>query len=182
MVTESVKGKDDGPNNVERATEILSTYGDFIRSIIQFRIKSEALCDDLFQDFFLQLVSKPIPDNVRNMRGFLFRLITDRIKDSVRSIARYQKRQLRGARNRENIVYEGPEKEIIDKEEFAKMMEVIRKRLSTQEASAIFLRHKKGYEIKEIAEKLGVNSRSASRYISVGLKKTREFLCLEKGR
>ena len=179
MPRENAKGDNLSNNNVERAAEVFSTYGDFIRSTIQFRIKSEALCNDLFQDFFLYLVSKPIPDDVQNIKGFLFRVITDRIKDSVRSIARYRRRVQRYAMNHEGVVNERPEKELVDREEITKMFELIQKHLSTTEALAISLRHRNGYEIKEVAKELGVKSRSVSRYISIGLRKVRDHLRLE---
>ncbi len=167
------------PNNVELAAKVFSIYGNFIRSTIKFNIRDEALCDDLFQDLFLHLVSKPIPDDVRNIKGFLFKVITDKIKDSVRSIGRYQRRVRRSATEQRGTFNRRPEQELIEVEEITRMFESIRKRLSPTENSAVSLRYKNGYTIKEIAEKMGVKSRSASRYLSVGLRKARDHFHLE---
>ena len=40
-------------NNVKMAAEIFDEYGDEIRAIIKFNIKSETETDDIFQEFFL---------------------------------------------------------------------------------------------------------------------------------
>ena len=46
-------------NNVERAAQIFSEYGDFILAVIHYQTSNHAQADDLFQDFFL---SREIPD------------------------------------------------------------------------------------------------------------------------
>ena len=54
-------------DNVALAAKVFDEHGDHIRRIIYWYIQDEALADDLFQDFFLTLVDKPVPMNVENI-------------------------------------------------------------------------------------------------------------------
>jgi RNA polymerase sigma factor (sigma-70 family) len=73
------------------------------------------------------------------------------------------------------MIKEKPENALIRTEEMSKMFELIEKRLPRSEAQAIVLRYRNHHTIKEVAEKMDVNSRSISRYISKGLSKIRQF-------
>ena len=59
------------------------------------------------------------------------------------------------------------------------MFKAIERFLSHSESQAVTLRFKKDSSIEEVAKQMAVNKRSVSRYISVGLKKLRQFI-LEK--
>ena len=176
MPLANAQTKCDQPSNVDRATEIFNEHGDFIRSVINFNVKNHALSEDLFQDLFLFFISKPIPVDVQNVRGFLYRVISDKIKDALRRMNRYQARIHRYAENRRQITESRPENTVNEVEEVKKMFELIEKRLPSNEALAVTLRYKNNCDIREAAEKMGIKPRSVSRYISVGLKKLREIL------
>ena len=60
-----VKKKGDAPDNVVRTMKVFEEHGDFIRSVICFNVKNETLSEDLFQDLFLSLILKPIPEEVQ---------------------------------------------------------------------------------------------------------------------
>ncbi|MCK4751839.1 MAG: sigma-70 family RNA polymerase sigma factor [Planctomycetes bacterium] len=157
--------------NVERATKIFAEHGDFIRSIINFNVKNKALSDDLFQDLFLYFISKSIPTEIRYMKGFLYKVTTDRIKDAFRRTGRYQAKLHRYANQRKSVPEREPEKAMIDIEETEKMFKAIARHLPSNEAIAVTLRYMDDNSITEIAEKMKIKPRSVSRYISVGLKK-----------
>lgn len=171
----------DTPDKAERVEKIFAEYGSFIRSILRFKIRNEAVCEDLFQDFFLSLMVSPIPQDIQNMKGFLYRAVSNRIIDAVRSTGRYQIRINRYAEHRTNTLSNCPEKILIDLEETEKMFELIRENLPSNEALAVKLRYLDNYDTTEVAQKLKVNPRSVSRYVSVGLKKARHVLGVEKG-
>ena len=44
-------------NRVSIAAKVFGEYGDFIHAVIRCKVRNEAQADDLFQDFFLSLVS-----------------------------------------------------------------------------------------------------------------------------
>jgi RNA polymerase sigma factor (sigma-70 family) len=163
-------------SNVDRAAWVFDNYGCFIRSMIRFHIKVEAEAEDLFQDLFLQLVARPIPYEVENVRGFLYKLISDTVKDAFRRIDRYQtrinkytERSLRKSENR-------PESNLMKVEEINKMFELIERYLPPKEARALNLRYRENFGTLQVAEKMQVKPRSVSRYVSVGLKKMGDVL------
>ena len=86
----SIKNESVPPSNVERAAEIFSEYGDFIFAIIRYQVSNNALAYDVFQDFFLSLVSRPIPAGVENIKSYLYRAITNDIIDAARRAERQQ--------------------------------------------------------------------------------------------
>ena len=171
MATTNIKLKSDVPSSVERATEVFDEHGDFIRSVIHFHVRNKAEAEDLFQDLFLCIVARPIPEEVRNIRGFLYKLILDTVKDAFRRINRYHIRIHKYADRHLHIIKNHPDACLIDVEETKKMFDLIERYLPTKEALAVKLRYKENCDTEEVAEKMGVKTRSVSRYVSVGLKK-----------
>jgi RNA polymerase sigma factor (sigma-70 family) len=174
----SADGKEiDITNNIAWATEIFALNGDFIRATIRYRIGDEALVDDLYQDFFLSLVARPIPPDVRNVKNYLYRAIINDSFDAVRRVEQYQDRIQRYAKRIENPVNKNrPENALIETEDTEKMFRMIECLLPPSESQAITLKFKNNNSIGEVAKQMAVNKRSVSRYISVGLKKLRQFL------
>ena len=181
MPPASINEKEEGPSNVDRAMRVFEENGDFIRKIIRFNIKNKAEVDDLFQDFFLFLLSKPMPEKVQNVRGLLYRMVTDKTKDAFRRIIRYQARLNRYAECHRCIIENCPENIVIEVEETKKMFELIRRRLPPNEARAVRLRYWDSYDTGEVAEKMGIKPSSVSRYVSVGLKRVRQLFGVNKG-
>jgi len=168
--------------NVARAAEIFSKYGDFIRAVIYYRVKNDAQANDLFQDFFLSLVSKPIPANIQNVKGYLYKAITNDIVDAARRVEKYKTLMNKYAECLNYSVNKnGPENAFVETEQTNKMFRLIEGWLRHSEAQAVTLRYRNSYNIKEAAKKMHVNSRTVSRYISAGLSKVRQFLTLKQG-
>jgi len=71
-------------SSTARAGEIFSLHGDFIRSVIRYRVKDETLVDDVFQDFFLSLAANPLPPDVRNVKNYLYRAIINNSFNAVK--------------------------------------------------------------------------------------------------
>ena len=176
MPTASVNQKSDALSNVERTAEVFEKYGDFIRAGIRFHVKDEMEAEDLFQDLFLLLVAKPIPQDVQNVKTFLYKVISDTIKDAFRRIDRYQARIRRYAERNVQAFENCPEKAIMDIDEAKNMFELIERRLPAPQASVLTLKYRDSYDTGEIAEKMRVKPRSVSRYASVGLEKIRCLL------
>ncbi len=166
-------------NSVHIAVLIFSEYGDFIYAVIRSKVKNDSLADDLFQDFFLSLISRPPLDKVQNMKSYLYRAITNDFIDAMHRVEVYQSYVNRYAKNSIYSVANGnPQKVLIKIEETNKMFELIERLLKHSEARAISLRYRNNHDTKEIADIMNVDKRSVSRYISVGLKKLREFFTI----
>ncbi len=167
-------------NNVGLAAEIFAEYGDFIHMVIFSQVKNKARIDDIFQDFFLSLVRKPIPQDVKNIKGYLYRAITNDIIDATRRVERYWNHVHKYSEYLEHPINKRtPENAFIDVEETNKMFGLIKGRLTNSQYQAMALRYRTDHSIKEVAEKMGIKSTSVSRYISMGLKKIRQSFKLK---
>jgi len=167
----------DEKDNVVLAAEVFAEHGDYIKAIIRSLIRDTALVDDIFQDFFLCLVARPIPPDVRNIRSYIYRALARDSFDAIRRIEQYRGRLVRYSQRNENIInIDDRENALIETEETEKMLRTIRGLLPQSESTAVALRFVNGSTIGQIAEQMAVDKRSVSRYISVGLKKLRKFL------
>jgi RNA polymerase sigma factor (sigma-70 family) len=177
MPTASISQTHDTANNVDRATEIFEENGDFIREVIRFQIKDEAEAEDFFQDFFLFLIARPIPRDVRNVRGFLFKVINDLAKSAFHKMQRSRSNMHKYARHNGRVSEKRPEDVLVDAEERRRMFELIERRLPAKEALAVTLRYRDNYDTDKVAERMGVERRSVTRYVCVGLRRIRHVLC-----
>lgn len=161
---------------------IFEEHAGFIRTVIGFHVKDKNLADDIFQDFFLSLNTKPMPSGVTNVKGYLYRSIANDVADAGRRVKRYQSLLQRYAQHLElKTAKNRPEIHISKTEEIEKILRTIKRHVSRSEAQAIELRHVNGYDIMETAKKMGVKKRSVSRYLSVGLNKIRRVFVTEGG-
>ncbi len=168
-------------SSIDPTMNVFTRHGNFIRSVIRFHVKDELIVEDIFQDFFLSLISKPIPQDIQNERAFLYKVISARAKDAFRKIDRYKQNMNRYAQCYRFPADERPENAVIEADEVEKMFELIRNRLPSREASAIKLRYKNNFDTSKVANKMGIKSRSASRYVSAGLKRVRNILKKDEG-
>ncbi|MBC8481125.1 MAG: sigma-70 family RNA polymerase sigma factor, partial [Planctomycetes bacterium] len=97
---------DNNNPNLSAATEIFAEYGDFILTILRSKIHKDHQVDidDLYQDLFLSFVAKPVPENVQNIKGYLYRAITNRIYNNTRGIERYRNLKKKYAKNYNNYI------------------------------------------------------------------------------
>lgn len=163
--------------DVEAAAKVFLEHGDFIRTIIRQKVRSEAEAEDLFHDLFLSLATKPVPPNIQNVRSYLYRALSNDIIDSRRRIKVHQTAIYKHHESSIcNKVDRDPELVLIDIEETVKLFELVEKQLSSTEARAVTLRYRENYTTEETAREMKVKPRTVSRYLSVGLSKLREFL------
>lgn len=169
-------------DNVGTATEIFTIYRDFIYMVIYSQVKNRSHADDIFQDFFISLVFKPIPQNVKNIKSYLYRAICNDIVDTQRQVERYNA-QIHKYQERCNFSINNtePENALIKDEQRNKMFDLIRGRLTSSQSQAIALRYVTNHTIKEVAEEMGVKSTSVSRYICTGLRRMRQSFKLTRG-
>ena len=164
---------------VNIAAKVFGEYGDFIYAVIRCKVRNKAQADDLFQDFFLSLVFKPPPPNIQNIKGYLYRAVTNDILDAARRVEKYQTRIDRYAECLKYTATEdSPENVLIETEETNKMFKLIERHLKRTEAQAIILRYRNHYKIKDVAKKMAINDNTAWRHISKGLRKIRRFFII----
>jgi RNA polymerase sigma factor (sigma-70 family) len=165
--------------SVQRAAAVFFEHGDFIHTVIRHRIQDDEMVEDLFHNFFLSLVSKPVPSDVHDVKGYIYRAIINDITDHARSLERYKKISHRCS-NFDKIAVNNQlsENAFIEKEQTNLMLALIRKRVTDNEYEAIASRYSDGLSIKETAARMNIKGRSVSRYISTGFRKVKEFLTI----
>jgi len=167
-------------NNVDPASKVFAEHGDFIRAVIRSQVTNEAQADDIFQDFLLSLVCSPVPKSVKNIKGYLYRAITNDIIDATRRVERYRNHMHKYSKHLDRPINKRtPEDAFICVEETSKMFELIKGRLRNNEFQAITLRYKSYYSIKNVAKIMGVKCKSVREYTSRGLSKIRQSLKLK---
>ena len=163
------------------AARVLAEHGSFIRAVILSKVKDKTQADDIFQGVFLNLVCKPVPKYVRDVRSYLYRAITNDAFDHIRRMERYE--ALVGRCSQQYGYYinkPSAEDALITEEEIGKVLGVIERQLNGFESKAIALRYWSCLSIREVAERMNIKTRSVSRYICVGIKKIRRHLTAER--
>lgn len=163
--------------SVDKVASIFAEYGDFIRATVRSKVKDNAQAEDIVQNFFISLVSKPIPENVQDIEGFLYVAINHDVIDFYRRARRHsdhQKEYVKSSDCTINIC--DPDDASIIEDECGRVLVLMSESLPASQAKAIVLRYLEGIEIADIAKQMQVEPRSVSRYICIGLKRLRQML------
>lgn len=165
---------------VRAVAAVYTKYGDFIRAVIRFQAQNEFLEEDLFQEFFLSLVAKPIPVNVFNLRSYLYRAVTHFVVECRRRQTTYERCLGRHAEEIRNSV----NNKVVESALFeTEAMDAAFRRWTCQmrrrEAEAFWLRYREDFSIGEIARAMGVSRRTVSHYLWSGLKRLRRLHAIE---
>jgi RNA polymerase sigma factor (sigma-70 family) len=164
-------------DNVEQAFKILHEHGDYIRRVIISRVKNKDLSNEIFQDFFLSLASRPLPSNVTYIRSYLYKAVNNDIGDAIRRLDDYKERMQKYIEALEPAITDSsPVKTLIEEEQRREMIAFIMKQLPDSCSQAIIYRYGENQSLQEVAKTMGVKTTSVSRYISTGLEKIRQIL------
>lgn len=178
----ALNNADNNKENIKRASQIFFEYGDFIYSVIYSKVSNAEKAEDLYQDFFLSTVHKPVPTDVKNVKSYLYRAIINDIADSRRRSERFTTKFEKYEQKIKNTINKStPENAYISEEQIIKMLKLIKEQLPISCSEAIILRFRDNLSIGEVAKEMNVKTASASRYISTGLKKLRRLLAGKRG-
>lgn len=165
---------------VHAATEVFAAHGSFIRAVIRFQTRNHFREEDLYQEFFLSLIRKPVPAGVRNVRSYLYQAIRNDIFDANRKLVKRQEHSERYAEIiRISINNPTPTDAIVVGEESSSAFRYLTRQLRHREAEAVTLRFRDDCSIADIACRMGVDKRTVTRYLSAGLKRLRQDLAME---
>jgi RNA polymerase sigma factor (sigma-70 family) len=165
---------------VRKAAELFAAHGSFIRAVIRFQAKNQFREDDFYQEFFLSLIRKPMPADVRNVKGYLYRAITNDVVDFTRRQGSRQHCFAEYAQViRISINKSTPEDAMMLHDERESAFRCLTRQLRQREAEAVTLRYRDNCSIAEIASRMGVDKRTVSRYLSAGLRQLRRDLAIE---
>jgi RNA polymerase sigma factor (sigma-70 family) len=177
-----VDGKDkDRKEAVQAATAVFTEYGAFIRAVIRFQAAGKFDPEDLFQEFFLALVHKPMPLEVRNIKSFLYRAVINYVVDVARRQAGHERKIKKYTEQSRISINNRAARNafIVEQENEDTAVAYMVRHLQVREAQAFILKYRDNCSIAEIAATMGVNKRTVSRYLSEGLKKLRKTIAIE---
>lgn len=173
----------DGGNRTEvhkrvgLAADVFGKYGNEILAVIQFNVDDQSKANDIFQDFFVSLVRKPIPPHIEDVRGYLYKAVTNDVIDVSRRTRNHRDNAQKYAHTRKHcIVQEDPRDVAIQAEEAERMLRLIENRLPGREATVLLQRRGHGFSTADTAERMRLTKRTVSRYLSVAIKKIRQFV------
>ncbi|MEJ2705678.1 MAG: sigma-70 family RNA polymerase sigma factor [Sedimentisphaerales bacterium] len=164
------------------AAELFGKYGDEILAVIRFNVDDPSRANDIFQDFFVALVRKPVPEYVQDVRGYLYRAVTN---DAIDFLRRARNRQSNAQKyayvHRSRFMQVDPQDRAIQAEEAQRMLQLIEKRLPRSEATVLMSRYGDGLSTGATADKLRLTKRTVSRYLSVAMKRIRRLVLKNGG-
>jgi RNA polymerase sigma-70 factor (ECF subfamily) len=166
---------------VAAAVRIFAEHGSFVRSVIRLRVRNASRREDLFQGLFLELVDQPVPANVLNIRGYLYRAILNDVVDLARE-REDERRHLRNYAERNEIcIHKRPSQDAIVREmdDRKSVFANLTRQLPRREAQVVTLRYRDDFSIAEIAAATGVDKRTVSRYLTSALRALRGKLAIE---
>lgn len=166
----------DVQKRVEVTRQLFLEQGAFIHSIIRYVLSDLNSHDDFFNELFLFFVSKPVPPDVKNLKGYLYKVIFDKAVDWRRRHIRYQQNLREYAREKADFGTGRKMDDCFYDERMQQVLKVIDEFLSKKEAEAVRLRYQNHRSVVQIAELMDVKPQSVKKYISVGLKKIRTIL------
>ncbi|MEN6424166.1 MAG: sigma-70 family RNA polymerase sigma factor [Phycisphaerales bacterium] len=162
------------------ADAIFAEYGGFIRTIIRVQAGAKLDEEDLYQEFYLVLLRKPIPADVQNVEGYLYCAIVHHVVNTIRFQERYAQNVKKYAKEtRISINTEGSEDAFTSEEQKQTAVARLTRYLPGREAQAFVLRYRDDCSILEIATRMGINRRTVSRYLSESLRRLHGRLAAE---
>lgn len=163
------------------AVEVFREHGDFLRAVVRFQVRNKSDEEDLFQEFFLALIRKPVPADVRNIRSYLYHAVVHHVVDAMRTRENYRRSLKNYAKEiRISINNRPPRNALVDDEEEKEaVVAYFARHLQDREAQAFVLRYRDNCSNAEIAARMGIREQTVRRYLSVGMKKLRNTLAAE---
>lgn len=173
---------DNRRGDVAAAAKVFVDHEDFIREVVCFHVQDEDQADDLVQDFFLSLISNPLPADVQNIESYLYKAVTNDIIDAAHRNEKYRNCISEYAERSDHPHSQPtPAEAVLAKEQASRVLELIDKRLPRTEAQAVYLLYRDGCSAKEIAQRMGVGLATVRGYVSEGLSRIRRLLSMKGG-
>ncbi len=176
------RNKTEVHKRVGLAAEVFGKYGDEILAVIRFNVDDQSRANDIYQDFFVSLVRKPIPPHIQDVRGYLYKAVTNDVIDSSRQTRNRQNNAQKYAYiHKHCISQKNPQDLMIHEEETERMLRLINNHLPKREASVFLRRCSDGLNTADTAKKLSLTKRTVSRYLSIAMKKIRHIMPKNSG-
>jgi len=171
----------DSQERVRLAAEVFRKYSKEIRGMIQFTVEDQAEADDLFQDLFLSLVTRPLPPDIRSVKRYLYRAILHDVISQVRRERRHRRYIKVYASHQSRVWEEDPQDVLMRTEQMDEVLHMAQG-LRPAEARAIMLEYAMGCDRRQASQDMGIKRRSFAKYLWRGLRRLRHETLIREGR
>ena len=159
-----------------QVAQLYSENHSFVRATINKLTNNQNDVDDIAQDFFVLLLQRPIPSDMKDCKPYLYRILHRDVIDHSRSNQRYYKIM--------TVFYEYSQyqskktmsSKLVLTENYPLVMNLIQKTLPPRQATALMLRYKYNYKYEKIAQIMNIHPQSSRKYVCFALKKIRKEL------
>lgn len=163
--------------NVTAALQVFSEHGKAISSMLAYHVKDPSTAEDLYQDLFVSLVRRPIPEHVKTPLSYLWRAVVNDMKDAGRKRASYEgMRERYRLRSSNGVATDDPYATLEVQERIERLVLLVQKHLRPHEARAVLDRYVFCKSLSDSAKDSKVRVRTLSRYICTGVKTLRDKL------
>jgi len=169
-------------NRVRFVSGIFQKHDEFIRRHIRYKTRKNAhIADDIYQNVFVRMTEASFGGEILNIKNYLAQTINTEFLMYYRKRKRYENFVVKYA-DKSKFAVEGSEIEgklssdIYTTDDIEEIFAIMERVLYPSEAKAIKLRYMDDCNSKQILEEMGVKAQTLSGYLSVGLKKLRQFL------
>ena len=161
--------------NVRKATEIFSEHGAFLMQVFRRELDEHDACD-LWQNLYVSLVRNPLADNLRNVRGYLYRAANHDIVDFRRKIKlRRQKIDEYSIDRKVKKAVNDPVLAMMARESLMTAFSLVETRFPPSISQAVLYKRRDGLKNGEIAERMGIKKQTVENYLSIGTTMINEF-------
>lgn len=159
---------------------IFEEHEEFIRIVLRHQAGNGLDVEDLYQEFYLVLLRNPVPADVRDLRGYLYRALVHHVINAARLREAYTHAVKKYAKERKiSINNRDTRNALIEEEQQDAAISSLARGLQVREAQALVMRYRDDCSILEIATRMGINKRTVSRYLSQSLRKLQRRLATE---
>jgi RNA polymerase sigma factor (sigma-70 family) len=155
--------------NLEKVAEIFKAHGDFLLSVFQKKLKEQD-ARDLWQNLFLSLLSRPVPADIANVRGYLYRAAIRDIIDFKRGLKLNQQKMDEYSHMTSQTTDRSLIHNLVVHETIIEAFMHIESSLPPAVRRAMLHKHTRHMSHREIAEHMNIKKETVDRYLSVGTK------------
>lgn len=159
---------------LEEAEKLFSVYGDLLLELFQRKLPEEGALD-VYQSLFLKIATKGFPEELKDIKGYLYRTAINAINDHIRKEKTYRRKILESTKHNKLKPSTNPEVQAMHRELLMKAFEEIRKTLSPSVNQVFILKYQQKLNHYEIAKNMDITKATVDRYLSVGTKMLREI-------
>ena len=157
-------------SNVQAVAEMFEVHGDFLLGVFKRQVNDQD-ARDLWQNLLLNLTTKSLPADRKNIRRFLYQAAIHDIIDFKRRTQLHQKKNIEYADiARRTRTSRSPLQQLIGIESIAQAFKKIEQKLPPTVGQVVLHKFCKQLSHHQIAKKMNIKKQTVDTYLSVGTK------------